>query len=86
MMIGVRAASKAKATLLARYLKEGRDGAAMRLADATYGFFGIMTHGGSEQQVLHLRTGYWVIACFMDTQDGREHTRLGMERVIHIVR
>ena len=86
MMFGIRAASKAKARLLARYLKEGRDGAAMRLADATYGFFGILTHGSSEQQVLHLRTGYWVIACFMDTQDGREHTRLGMERVIHIVR
>ena len=86
MMFGVRAASKAKARLLARYLKEGKDGAAMRLADATYGFFGILTHGASEQQVLHLRTGYWVVACFMDTQDGREHTRLGMERVIHIVR
>jgi len=86
MMFGIRAASKAKARLLARYLKEGKDGRAMRLADATYGFFGILTHGSSEQQVLHLRTGYWVIACFMDTQDGREHTKLGMERVIHIVR
>jgi hypothetical protein len=86
MMFGARAASKAQAELLARYLKEGKDGKAMHLADATYGFFGIMTHGSSEQQVLHLRPGYWVIACFMDTQDGREHTQLGMERVIHIVR
>ena len=26
------------------------------------------------------------IACFMDTQDGREHTTLGMEKVIQIVK
>jgi hypothetical protein len=25
-----------------------------------------------------------VLACFQATQDGREHTQLGMERVIHI--
>lgn len=30
--------------------------------------------------------GYYVLSCFMDTQDGREHSELGMERVIHIVR
>jgi hypothetical protein len=27
-----------------------------------------------------------VIACFMDTQDGREHTTLGMEKVIQILK
>jgi hypothetical protein len=27
-----------------------------------------------------------VLACFMDTQDHREHTQLGMERVIRIVK
>jgi len=26
-----------------------------------------------------------VQACFMDTQDGREHTTLGMERIIRIL-
>jgi hypothetical protein len=29
---------------------------------------------------------YYVLACFMDTQDGREHTVLGMEKVIRVVR
>jgi hypothetical protein len=43
-----------------------------------------LTHGAYQQQVVHVRPGYWVLACFMDTQDGREHTQLGMERVIHI--
>lgn len=85
MMVGARGATKAQAELIARYLKEGKDAKAQALADGFYSFFGILTHGAKEQQVLHLRHGYWVIACFMDTQDGREHTQLGMERVIHIV-
>jgi hypothetical protein len=36
--------------------------------------------------VISQTPGYWVIACFMDTQDGREHTSLGMEKVIHILK
>ncbi len=86
MMFAARAASKAKAELLAKYLKEGKDGKAMRLADASYQFFGILTHDQSFQQVVNVRPGYWVLACFMDTQDHREHTTLGMERVIQIVK
>jgi hypothetical protein len=43
-------------------------------------------NGGYEQQVIRNRPGYWVLACFMDTQDGREHTQLGMERVIHFIK
>jgi hypothetical protein len=86
MMFAARAPSKAKAEEIARLLKEGKDGKAQSLADGSYGFFGILTHDQSEQQVVNLRAGYWVLACFMDTQDGREHTTLGMERVIRIVR
>jgi hypothetical protein len=37
------------------------------------------------QLVIHNRPGFWVLACFMETQDHREHTQLGMERVIQIV-
>jgi len=47
-------------------------------------FFNALTHGAAEQQVVHVRPGFWVLACFFDTQDHREHTTLGMERVIHI--
>jgi hypothetical protein len=32
------------------------------------------------------RPGIYVLVCFMDTQDHREHTRLGMERTIQIVK
>jgi hypothetical protein len=32
------------------------------------------------------KPGFYVEACFMDTQDGREHVQLGMERLIRIVK
>jgi hypothetical protein len=85
MMFAARAPSKAKAEQIAALLRAGKDSRAQSLADGSYQFFGILTHDQSEQQILNLRPGYWVLACFMQTQDGREHTRLGMERVIRIV-
>jgi hypothetical protein len=86
MMVAARAPSRAKADQMAALLKAGKDDKAQRIADGSYLFFGLLTHDQSQQQIVSLRPGYWVIACFMDTQDGREHTQLGMERVIHIVR
>ena len=86
MMVAARGASEAKARQIAALLKGGKDGKAEKLADGNYGFFGILTHDQAEQQIVRLRPGYWVIACFMDTQDGREHAQLGMDRVIHIVK
>ncbi|MDQ2873371.1 MAG: hypothetical protein M3Y33_00465 [Actinomycetota bacterium] len=84
MMVAVRGRNAAGARQIAWLLKAGQDRQAQRLATGSYSFYGIMTHGGYQQQVIHNRPGYWVLACFMDTQDGREHTRLGMERVIRI--
>jgi hypothetical protein len=39
-----------------------------------------------QQTVLKAKPGWYVEACFMDTQDGREHVQLGMERLVHIVK
>jgi hypothetical protein len=86
MIVAFRARNAAGARRIARLLKAGKDGKAQRLATGFYSFVNIMTHGGYQQQVIHNRPGHWVLACFMDTQDGREHTQLGMERVIHIVK
>jgi hypothetical protein len=71
---------------IAKLLKEGKNGQAQHLATGFTTFVNILTHGASQQQVVHVRPGFWVLACFMDTQDGREHTRLGMERVIDITK
>ena len=86
MIVAARGSSKAVAEKIARLLHQGRDNAAQHLADNFATFFNVMSHGGYEQQILREQTGWWVLACFMDTQDGREHTQLGMERVIRIVK
>lgn len=86
MMVGIRARTKADAYQIARLLKQGREGKAQQLATAEYSFFNLLTHDQYEQQVVTNQPGYWVLACFMQTQDGRDHTQLGMERVIHIVK
>ena len=41
--------------------------------------------GAMQQMVLNTKPGYYVEACFMDTQDGREHVQLGMERLVRVV-
>jgi hypothetical protein len=68
-------------------LRAGKDGKAARLAN--HRFFdlaGPLSSGAVQQAVLHAKPGWYVEACFMDTQDGREHTRLGMERLIRVVK
>ncbi len=86
MMFAAQARSAAGAQKIAQLLKAGEDGKAQGLAIGSYTFFNLLTHGSYQQEVISARPGYWVLACFMDTQDGREHTQLGMERVIRIVK
>jgi hypothetical protein len=42
--------------------------------------------GAMQQFVLRAKPGFYVEACFMDTQDHREHTQLGMERPVRVVK
>jgi hypothetical protein len=42
--------------------------------------------GALQQFVLKAKPGFYVEACFMDTQDHREHTQLGMERPVRVVK
>jgi hypothetical protein len=84
MAIGLRARNLADARKIAAYLKAGKDRLAGHLAIGFMTLAGPMSHGGIQQAVLHEPKGYWVLACFMQTQDGREHTTLGMEKVIRI--
>jgi len=86
MIVAAQAKNAAGAREIARLLKQGKDGKAQRMATGFYTFFNVLSHGAFQQQVIRNRPDYWVLACFMDTQDHREHTRLGMERVIRIVR
>jgi len=67
-------------------LRAGKDNQAGKLAtNAFVPLLGPASPGALQQEVLHAKLGYYVQACFMDTQDGREHTRLGMERLVQVV-
>jgi len=45
-----------------------------------------ISHEAFEQEMITAKPGWYVQACFMETQDGRDHTRLGMERIIKITK
>ena len=86
MIVGIEAPNLATAQKVSALLKAGHDNAAQSLATGFFGWDGQLSHGQSFETVVSQQPGFWVIACFMDTQDGREHTTLGMERVIQIVK
>ena len=47
---------------------------------------GPLSHEAFQQITITAKPGWYVQVCFMETQDGRPHTRLGMERIIRIVK
>jgi len=51
-----------------------------------FSFAGPLSHEAFQQETITAKPGVYVQACFMETQDGRVHTRLGMERIIRIVK
>ena len=62
-------------------------GKAQRLSNHRFlDLAGALSPGAVQQAVLNAKPGYYVEACFMDTQDHREHTQLGMLRLIRIVK
>jgi hypothetical protein len=68
-------------------LRSGHDGKAQRLE--THAFFALawpISHGAVQQTILDTHPGYYVEECMMDTQDGREHTQLGMLRLIRVLK
>jgi hypothetical protein len=50
------------------------------------GFAGPLSHEAFQQETITAKPGIYVEVCFMETQDGRSHTRLGMERIIKITK
>ena len=86
MDVLIGAKNKAGANKIAALLKAGKDRKAQKLATSGATLLGPASPGAMQQEVLNTKPGYYVQACFMDTQDGREHTRLGMDRVIRVVK
>ncbi len=86
MDVLIGAKNKAGANKIAALLKAGKDNKAGKLATGGVDLMDPASPGAMQQEVLNAKPGYYVQACFMDTQDGREHTTLGMVRVIRIAK
>ena len=87
MNIGIGVKNAATGRQVMALLRAGKDGKAQRLANRQFlNLAGPLSPGGMQQAVLNAKPGYYVEACFMDTQDGREHTQLGMLRLIRVVK
>ncbi len=50
------------------------------------GFAGPLSHEAFQLETITAKPGIYVEVCFMDTQDGRSHSQLGMERIIKITK
>ena len=85
MIIGLRARNAAGARQIAKLLLAGKDAKTGPLTVGFEGFMSPVSSGAVQQQELHVKPGSYVLACFMTTQDGREHTQLGMVRVVKVV-
>jgi hypothetical protein len=86
MIFGVRVKSAAAAKRVSLALRAGKDNLAQKLAKGFVNFAGALSSGAVQQEVLKTTPGIYVLVCFMDTQDGREHTRLGMLKTIRVVK
>jgi hypothetical protein len=82
-LVGVRNLSDARA--LMALLQAGKDTQAQKLATAFVTLLGPASPGAMQQEVLTAKPGYYIEVCFMDTQDHREHTQLGMLRLVKVV-
>jgi hypothetical protein len=87
MIIGIGVKNAATGRQVMALLRAGKDGKAQKLANRNFlALAGPLSPGGMQQEVLHAKPGYYVEVCFMDTQDHREHTQVGMERLIRVVK
>lgn len=76
----VAVARRAEALLLA-----GKEHQAQKLTVAHGTFVFALSSGESQESVIDQPPGVYVILCLMNSQDGREHSQLGMFRTIRIV-
>jgi len=79
--------SRATAVKAMNDLITGREKAVGKLvAGQPITFAGPLSSGSFQQETITAKPGWYVQVCFMGTQDGRSHARLGMERIIKITK
>jgi hypothetical protein len=85
VLAGARNLTLADARELKALLFAGKDRQVGKIATKFFSLLGPASPGGMQQEVLNTKPGYYVETCFMDTQDHREHTQVGMLRIVHVV-
>jgi hypothetical protein len=83
-LIGAKNKADAKKLVVALRKGEGRKKLHPLLNNQFVSLLDPASPGAQQQEVLNAKPGFYVEACFMDTQDGREHTQLGMERLVRV--
>jgi hypothetical protein len=86
MDIAAQVKNMRSARKLVKLLLAGNEKQAEKLEVGGVAFTGPLSPGGFQQETVRAKPGVYVQACFMDTQDGRSHTQLGMERIIKIAK
>jgi hypothetical protein len=70
-----------------KFLREGKERQIRKLVvGPPVAFQGPASHGAFQQQTITAKPGVYVLVCFMEAQDKRDHARLGMERMIRIAK
>ncbi len=86
MDVALQVKNEKAAKKLIKLMLAGKEKQGNKLVIGGVGFAGPHSAGAFQQETITAKPGVYVEACFMETQDGRDHTRLGMERIIHIVK
>ncbi|HEX5224993.1 MAG TPA: hypothetical protein VFW29_07670 [Solirubrobacteraceae bacterium] len=87
MIFAVPVRSRAAAKKFTRALIAGKEHQAFRMvAGQPLAWLTPVSSGAFQQTTITAKPGIYVEVCFMETQDGRDHTRLGMERTIRITK
>jgi hypothetical protein len=77
---------KAAAKVMAALRSGHEKGLEKLIAGPPVSFAGPVSHGAYQQETISAKPGFYVEVCFMETQDGRPHTKLGMERILRITK
>lgn len=86
MDVAAKAKNMSAARKLVKDFRAGNEKAADKLITGFASFTGPLSPGAYQQETINAKPGVYVQLCFMQTQDGRDHTLLGMERIIRITK
>jgi hypothetical protein len=86
MIVAIEAKNAASARKIISLLRAGKSQQADHYAIGGVSFLDPVSPGYGQQLQVSAKPGVYVLACFMETQDHRDHTQLGMVRLIHIVK